>query len=82
MEFMKFNLNKYVKLKIKLDGYIHLSNEMKKLGLPQYDTEYFMNKADSKGYTKMQAHDFLSSFGSQGFNLCLLIDINILIENS
>lgn len=80
MEFMKFNLNQYFKVKIKAEGYIHLGNKMKAIGLPQYDAEYFMSKADSKGYTKMQAHEFLSDFGAEGFHLCRLIDINILIE--
>lgn len=85
MKKFKFNLNNAIYVKLFEDGYEWMSQENKESlpNLPQYHhpAEYYKSKADTHGYTKFQAWEFIRLFGSKiMFGGRQLFDINILIE--
>lgn len=86
-EWKAFNLNGYIRVKIKDKGYQYLADENNQWSLihPNIisvkDANYYRNKEDLEGYTKMQAHEFITKFGSLKESLDRYVDINILIYN-
>lgn len=82
--FTPFNLNDNIKVKIKDRGYLHLyEQDNHYFGSSKYvkikTIEERIAMADEDGYTTMQAHQFISYFGTLGFDLHSYVDINILI---
>lgn len=86
-KYIPFNLNQYVKVRIKDKGYQHLYNEDMQLHYkyPSFKVKSIEDrkaKEDEDGYITMQAHEFITNFSMHGFDLPSYIDINILIEDN
>ena len=69
INFWSFNLNDTILVKINEKGYQHMAdNHNKFIGIvsnwERRTSEYYKNKADKNGYTKMQAWCFIQEFGS------------------
>lgn len=86
MRKYKFNLNEYIYVKIFDEGYRIMSDENNEIlrHMPKYHKtpDDYKARADKDGYSKMQAHDFFSTFGKYltlGFKTPF--DINILFEH-
>lgn len=87
--YINFNLNHYVKVKLKEKGYQHLANEHNKwLGkipnLEKRTAEYYKKDVDAEGYSKFQAWVFFETFQNRfGFNeVGQMFDINIKIQHN
>jgi len=87
VKYRSFNLNQYIKVKIKYKGYLHLYKEDMQLhhNYPSFKVKSIEDrkaKEDENGYITMQAHEFITNFSMHGFDLPSYIDINILIEDN
>jgi len=71
MNFVPYNLNQYVKVKLNLNGveiYYRKCNRMPEI--------------DSDGYTEMQFHDLINAFGGTlGWGADVPFGMNVLIES-
>lgn len=65
IEWETFNINHYIKVKLKEQGYIHYMDSYNRW-LPEdmrKPLEHFKSKADKDGYCQFQAWDFIKMFG-------------------
>lgn len=90
-ELIRFNLNHYIRVKFKdlgykimADNWNELVKDVKGFGEEKRDVEYYRNRADEDGYTRMQAWAFIEQFGEYiglcketPFELDILIEVNI-----
>jgi hypothetical protein len=87
MKYLPFNLNDYIKVKIKEKGYIHIQKKYTELiryypNIKPISIDYYVSRADKEGYTEMQMHDFIDKFGDLGLSLPECVDISILISQA
>ena len=87
-QYLRFNLNQEIKVKLYQKGYEHLVRLDKELSersngfVKMHDIEYYKKRADKYGYTTMQAWTFMRDFGDvlyMGSNL--YFDLDILLDN-
>jgi len=82
-EFLKFNINNYVFVKLTDSGFIRLAElHNKYVGvIPNFkkkDAEYYKQQVDIEGYTKFQLWSFIADFGEvtgMGFKQTYCSDI-------
>ena len=68
MEWIKFNLNHRIKVRLLEKGYKHLAEIWNNSGYAKLykesrDKDFFKGGADENGYTEFQAWDFIQKFG-------------------
>ena len=89
VSYMAFNLNEIILVKINDKGYQHMADNHNSYidVIPNWEkrtAEYYKEKADENGYTKMQAWCFIREFGSVthlGFHNYYSTDILIRSEH-
>ena len=79
------NLNENIKVKINDRGYDYLAKRYSEIMgsciYPGSHSKYYKDRADAEGYTKMQIHEFMSSFGEvTHIGFITYFDPTILIE--
>ena len=78
--FVRSNLNNYIKVKLTDFGRMIYRNSFVKLGLPEPKI-----RVDEEGYTRFQMHDFINVFGEyirMGCDLPCLPDVQIEVESA
>ena len=85
MKTIDFNLNHYFLVKLTDLGYERLVKIHNDLAVyfpstKKVDIDYYKSKADEKGFTKFQAHDFIDKFGDLSSDLIKYCDINIKVQ--
>ena len=68
-KYLKFNLNDYVFVKLKDEGFKHLVEFYSSVPFPAsmayiLDEAYYRDKVDAEGYYRFQLHEFMETFGS------------------
>jgi hypothetical protein len=86
LDYVKFNMNQYIKVKIYDIGYQRLADLHNKhighiLGWEMRNANYYKNRADEDGYTRYQLWQFIEDFGPvTGLVMVDFYNVNILIE--
>lgn len=76
----KFNINDYVKIKLKDDGYQHIIDTKAKYNIIT-TKESLLKRVDKDGYYAMQMHDFMSMFGDSIAGFHAPFETDILIDS-
>lgn len=82
MSYIKFNVNREIKVLLSDKGIEHIVKHCNKDIPFQYHTSFreYKNKADEFGYHTMQFWKFLDYFGDLGITSCDYFDINIVFN--